>query len=386
MAKQRRVAVMLELEWPYKRHHEVFAGVMRYALARGGWQCVPEAFAGSSPEAKQWQTSYDGIIARATRPLAEWAHQAGIPLVNVWFSSPVNNVPLVAPDVAAAGRMAAEHLIARGFRHFGFLGIARQKPVKVQLGGFRAALAKQGFSCSVLMVAERYWAGPQNWQKFSARLDEWIASWPLPIGVCAPYDLLCRYLACACARRGVQVPHEAALVGTHNEPVICAHPEPSLTSIELGYERVGFRAAELLDALMDGAPPPGEPVYVEPVELLPRQSTDALAVDDPLVAEALRFIAEHSNERIRVGDVAAGIHAERRTLERHFRAALGRSIAREIARLCVERLKRRLIESDTPLASLARENGFQDTTQLCAVFRRIEGISPSAYRRNRRRT
>ncbi len=384
MARQRRMAVMLELEWPYKRHHEVFAGIMHYAQQRGNWECIPELFAGSPPGAERSQAPYDGVIARVTRPLAEWARGAGIPLVNVWFSSPVTDVPLVAPDIAAAGRMAAEHLMARGFRHFGFLGIARQKPIKVQLGGFRAALAESGFSCSSLLVADRYWAGPKNWQRFSARLDEWIDSWSLPIGVCVSYDLLCRYLACACARREVRVPYDAALVGTGNEPVICAHPEPSLTSIELGYERVGFRAAELLEAMIDGRRPPSEPVYVEPVELLPRQSTDALAVDDPLVAAALRFIAEHSDEQIRVGDVAVGIHVERRTLERRFRACLGRSIAGEIARLRVERLKRRLLESDTLIRELARESGFRDTMQMCAVFRRIEGISPSAYRRNRR--
>ncbi len=384
MTEQRRVAVMLELEWPYKRHHEVFAGIMHYAQQRGGWECIPEAFAGPSPNGQRPKAPYDGIIARATRPLAEWARGMGVPLVNVWYSSPVTDVPLVAPDIAAAGRMAAEHLIARGFRRFGFLGIARQRPVKVQLAGFQAALAEWGFSCSSLLVAERYWANPRNWQRFSARLHEWIASWSLPIGVCVSYDLLCRYLACACASRRVRVPYDAALVGTGNEPVICADPKPSLTSIELGYERVGFRAAELLDALMDGAPAPGGLVHLEPVELLPRQSTDALAVNDPLIAAALRFIAEHSHEPIRVGDVAAGIHVERRTLERRFRASLGRSIAREIARLRVERLKRRLVESNTPIKHLARENGFGNTTQMCAVFRRVEGISPSAYRRSRR--
>lgn len=384
MAKRRRVAVTIELEWPYKRHHEVFAGIQHYARGRGNRECIPDLFAGLSPGAKRSKAAYDGIIARVTPPLVEWTRRAGVPLVNTWFNAWVAGVPVVAPDFAASGRMAAEHLIARGFRQFGFAGYVRQRVAKQQLAGFRAALDAAGFSCSSLLLSSRYSASPKNWQKFNARLDDWIDSWPLPIGVYASTDLLCRYLACACTRREVRVPHDAALIGAHNEPVICAHPEPSLTSIELGYERVGFRAAELLDAMMDGSPPPAEPIYLEPVELLPRQSTDALAVDDPLVAEALRFIAEHSDERIRVGDVAAGILVERRTLERRFRASLGRSIAREIARLRVERLKRRLVESDTPMKHLARESGFHDSTQMCTVFRRIEGISPGAYRRNRR--
>ena len=284
MGKQRRVAVAIELEWPYKRHHEVFAGIQHYAQEHANWECIPDLIAGPPPDAKRSETPYDGIIALVTPPLAEWARQAGVPLVNTWFNSWVTDVPVVAPDFAASGRMAAEHLIARGFRQFGFAGYIRQRVVKQQLAGFRAALKAAGFSCSSLLVSSRFSASPKNWQRFNARLERWIDSWSLPIGVYASTDLLCRYLACACTRRDVRVPHDAALIGTHNEPVICAHPEPVLSSIELGYERVGFRAAELLDAMMDGAPPPAEPVYLEPVELLPRQSTDALAVDDPLVA------------------------------------------------------------------------------------------------------
>jgi len=386
MAKKRRVAVILELEWPYKRHHEVFAGLMRYAQQRGGWDCIPEAFVEASTAAGRGKRSYDGIIARVSRPLADWARKARVPLVNVWFSSPVKNVPLVAPDFAAAGRMAAEHLMARGFRRFGFLGHGRQEAVKAQLEGFRAAVEESGFSCSTLLVSPRYYEHPENWQRFTAQLDQWVSSWSLPIGVCVSYDLLCRYLACACARCNVRVPHDAALVGTHNEPVICAHPAPSLTSIELGYERVGFRAAELLDSMMNAARPPRRPVYVAPAGLLPRQSTDALVVEDLLVGEALRYIAENSHTKLRVSDVAAALVVERRTLERHFRAALGRSVGSEIARLRVERLKRRLVESDTPIKDLARENGFRDTAQMCALFRRIEGLSPSAYRRKHRRS
>jgi len=201
MAKQRRVAVTIELEWPYKRHHEVFAGIQHYAQQRGNWECIPDLFAGPSLDAKRSKAPYDGIIARVAPPLAEWARRAGVPLVNTWFNSWVTDVPVVAPDFAASGRMAAEHLIARGFRQFGFAGYTRQRVVKQQLAGFRAALGTVGFSCSSLLVSSSYSASPKNSQKFNARLDDWIDSWSPPTGVYASTDLLCRYLACACAKK-----------------------------------------------------------------------------------------------------------------------------------------------------------------------------------------
>ena len=385
MAKRRRVAIMLDLNWPYKRHHGVFAGTQEYARQCGRWECILDAYVEQSLEGGRSRPAYDGIIARVTPRLAQAARRASVPLVNVWVSSPVTDVPLVAPDLEAVGRMAARHLMARGFRQFGFLGFIRQRGVKAQRTAFEATLAEAGLSCSSLLVPVGYTERPANWQVFRARMDEWIESWTPPIGVSVSYDLLCRYLACACRRRGVQVPRDAALLGTHNEPLICAHPEPSLSSIELGYERVGYRAAELLDKMMDGAPEPGKPVLLEPVALLPRRSSDALAVDDQMVAAALRFISEHSHERIRVSDVVESLHVTRRTLERRFRAVLGRSIAEEIGRLRVERAKRRLTDSKTPIKRLAVEAGFGDGPQMCAVFKRIEGVTPSVYRRNHRR-
>jgi LacI family transcriptional regulator len=379
---KRRVALMLELDWPLKRHHGVFAGTQHYAQERGRWECIVDAHPQQRlVEGGRGTPAYDGIIARVRRPLAKIAKRVGVPMVNVWVNSPVTDVPLVSPDYEAVGRMAAAHLMGRGFRQFGFLGFSRQRTVKAKRRAFEATVAAAGYPCSALLVPSGYASRASNWGLFNERLDEWIDTWDLPIGVHVSYDILCRYLACACARKGVHVPREAALVGTHNEPVLCAHPEPSLTSIELGYERVGYQAAELLDQMMDGAPAPNAPILLEPTALVPRQSTDSLAVDDPLVAQALRFISEHGHERIQVSHVAAAAPTTRRTLERRFRAVLGRSVGEEVARLRVERAKRLLAESDTPIKRLASEAGFRDAMHMCNTFKRVEGITPSAYRR-----
>jgi LacI family transcriptional regulator len=381
MGENRRVAMAIELAWPYRRHHDVFAGAHRYAQEHGGWKFILDEYPELALESKPSKAEYDGIIGRATPRLVAAAEAAGVPLVNVWHSSPVTHVPLVAPDFEAVGRMAAEHLLARGFEHFGFLGRTREKSPREQLRGFRRVLKTAGFSCSSLMVPSNYATTAANWRKFTARLDRWIDEWSCPMGISTSYDLLARHVACACDRRGLNVPQDVAMVGTHDESVICNHPEPSLTSIDLGYERVGYRAAELLGELMDGALEPTESIYVPPGELIPRRSTDSLAVEDDLVASAMRFITEHSHERIKVGDVAEGVRAPRRTLERRFSECLGRSIAGEIARLRVERAKRKLVGTKATIKSIAREFGFADSLQMAVVFNRLEGMSPNAYRR-----
>jgi len=101
------------------------------------------------------------------------------------------------------------------------------------------------------------------------------------------------------------------------------------------------------------------------------------------VNRALRFIAEHGHERIQVGTVARKISTNRRTLERRFHASLGRSVAEEITRLRMERVKRRLVETDEPLKAVASAAGFPSAQQLYKTFLRVEGVSPKQYRQQR---
>lgn len=79
---------------------------------------------------------------------------------------------------------------------------------------------------------------------------------------------------------------------------------PSLTSIEIGYDRIGYAALELLDRRMRGLEPPTEPTSAFPQGLVVRESTDFFAVDNDVVAAALAYIAAHSHRRIGPDDVA----------------------------------------------------------------------------------
>jgi len=107
-------------------------------------------------------------------------------------------------------------------------------------------------------------------------------------------------------------------------------------------------------------------------------------VDHPQVAAALRFIGEHSHEGIRVCDVAKHVHVSERSLERYFGAALGRTIAEEIARLRLERATRLLVESHERIKRLASDCGFNSANHFHRVFLQRYGTTPLEYRRRHR--
>jgi len=384
LGRIRHVVVCIDLNWTVVHHLGVYSGIRRFAKEQGRWELAVDPFFGAGRRPVERRP--DGVVGRMTLRAARRAHRWGIPAVNVWLNSPVAGLPGVFPDAEAAGRLAAEHLLARGFRRMGLLGYHRDKWTTGLLSGLRARLAEAGGEVAVLRLRREFTRNQRTWDAFIAKLDAWTAAFAPPMGVLGAHDLLCRYLMNVCAEFGLKVPFDVGVVGTFNEPLICEAIEPTLTSIDLAFERIGYLAAKVLDDLMAGRPPPKRPILVEPGGLVVRQSSDAFVVRDPLVARALRFMSDHAHERIGVRDVARHLATTRWTLGRRFRLALGRTVREELARLRVERAKRLLLESGEPLYAVAKACGFRDESQMSRTFLRLEGVRPGAFRRRRRRS
>jgi len=380
-----RIAISLELDQGFKRHQESYAGCHQYADT-AGWHCTIEPAIDRVLTESKGPTPFDGILARATPEIAKAARKKNVPLVNIWLNSPVQELPSVFPDFEGSGVLAAEHLLARGFRHLAYLGYRSDIDSRLQSEGMRKVTRRENCNLTTHRFSRTSMEGPaRGWQPFVTGIQSWIESWQLPIGVLVCNDVFCRYLIDICRSKGLHVSQEVAIIGTYNESEICNAPPPSLTSIDMNCSQVGYRAAALLDRLMNGAKPPLDPIMVAPAELLPRQSTDLLAADDPAVTKALRFIADNTHDRIRVTDVVSAVNTNRRSLEKRFRQSLNRSIADEINRLRLERAKRQLIGTKASLKDIAADTGFRNSDHFSKVFSRIEGISPSQFRSERQK-
>jgi LacI family transcriptional regulator len=106
-----------------------------------------------------------------------------------------------------------------------------------------------------------------------------------------------------------------------------------------------------------------------------------LAIADTDVASAVRFIRAHAHEPIRVGDVLDEVPVSRRSLERPFRAVMGRGVWEEIRRAHLERAKALLADTEIPMSEVARGAGLTESQQLSVVFRQETGLTPTAYLR-----
>ena len=381
MPSQRTIAIAVELNLPFQWHYFIYSGAQQYARQNKRMHFVIDEFPEYRMDRKRDDgRPYDGIIARATRSLSNSAKRNGVPLVNVWRSSPVKNAPLVTIDNAENGRICAEHLLDRGFRRFGYLFREQHFTDIEEMNAFKQLVESQGFSCSTLPIGNGDIEDARSWGIMQDTISKWLKAFERPVGIYVPQGNLSRHIVHVCNNLGWSVPLDVAIICGENESIFCESPAPSLTSIARNFEKVGYESARLLDRLIDGGDPPDGPIMIAPQGIVPRNSTDFFAVDDELVSEALRYVNANLRHPLDVETIASAIATSSRTLQRRFLQCMNRSVAAEVRRLRIQLAKRMLAEPSYQIAQIARETGFRTANRMHEVFRRELDISPSEYR------
>jgi LacI family transcriptional regulator len=155
---------------------------------------------------------------------------------------------------------------------------------------------------------------------------------------------------------------------------------PPLSSIRLAAQQIGRAAVQLLERLLQGKSSPSVIPRIPPTEVVTRQSTDVLAVEDADVAMAIRHIRRHACEGLSVKQMLDAVAVNRRTLERRFVSVLGHSPLEEIRRVRLERAKA-LLQTDLAIYEVANRSGFATPEYLATSFLQATGMTPTAYRR-----
>jgi len=103
--------------------------------------------------------------------------------------------------------------------------------------------------------------------------------------------------------------------------------------------------------------------------------------DDGPVSNAMRYLTEHIREELIVHTMAQAVGVSRWTLHRRFEEALGKTPQQQINRLRMDCLKRLLTETNQPIAEIANTCGFSNPSHFTRFFKRLSGLTPSAFRR-----
>jgi LacI family transcriptional regulator len=374
-----RVALLIETSSSYGRG--LLKGIARYARLHGPWSFFlePGGQEETPPPLRDW--GIDGVITLLrTRRQARQVLATRLPVVDLDFTLPGSWG--VCNDEAGVARTCAEHLFSRGLRHFGFVGWApvpdgtlwesqREKT-------FVDTVKDAGFESSVYEWPDR--AADRAWGREQKSLARWLKALPKPAGVMASNDQRARHVLEAARAAAIPIPEELAVIGVDNDETLCELSTPSISSVSLDADTIGFQGAAMLARLMDGRRIPRRPELVPPLGVIARKSTDVLAMADPAVVAAVRFIEANISRPIRIADVLGVAQLSRKTLEVRFRRVLGRTPHEELQRRRLERVKTLLQQTDWPLKQIARAAGFTYVEHLHLIFRREVGMTPARFR------
>lgn len=366
---------------------DAIRGIADYAERFGPWRMLFSQIKDFDPEAPGGFSEFAGFLIFRDFEIG-WQNvrwPADIPIVSVEHPRSVITPYQVMPDYYATGRLVAEEFLNREYRRLAYCprtdlnsGLPRDAWDREQCAGFSDAVRKADAQLLEYPRVPAEWLRSEH-ERPSPELAEWYKTLHRPAAIMAATDVRARHVLLTAEATGMRVPEDIAVVGVDNEPWT-AIAFPGLSSVELDDYRAGYLGAQMLDQLMSGKRVDEKIIRVPPRRLVTRRSSDALAIDDPDVVNAVRFIGENASQPIEVRHVVEAVLISRRALERRFQQALNRTIQEEIRMARIGRAKMLLADEAIPLEQVAQMAGFVSAGALVAMFRRMTGTTPTAYR------
>lgn len=387
MAGPLKIALVYPTSLPWMA--DLLEGVRRYGMQSGGWQlltCPPSlAASGERPRTLGSLVGWQGdaaIAAIRSDDDRELVRKLGIPIVNLsGWEEELYGVPRVGLDNYEAGRIAAEHLLERGFHHFGYAGWKGVHYSRQRERGFRERVEREGATADVLLEDPGQARHPTLANELK-RLGHWLRALPKPCGVLAVQDYRAQLVMEACVAAGLRVPKDVAIVGTDDDAIVCEHSNPTLTSVCRNSTAIGWEAASLIDRMLQGVDVGCPDILVPPEGISERQSTDLFHHPDQVIQLAVAFMLRNLKDSPKVEDVARHAGVSKRTLEMRFKALTGKSPHQYLTAARIDHARKLLHRSSQQnLRRVAVECGFNSYSSFVAAFQGQTGASPSDYRR-----
>lgn len=327
---------------------------------------------------REWKPC--AIVTEWLPGLTEGLVALGCPVILVPSDEKVDGVFNVDVDDLAIGRLAANHLISRGYRNFAFVGRRDAHYAKQRLEGFQ----------SVVGDVPIYWEEFRDWRQYDEYwrdpdedMMDWLLVQPKPLGIFTAHDPTGRHVLEAAAQANLDVPFVVGVVSANDDESVCEMARPALSSIRLPWRKIAAEVMQTLEAVWAGKSPTG-PVLISSLEIVARGSSSFEAVSDILVRRSMQSLISQIASIKSVEDWATQSGVSRRVFERRFQAALGRSPLAMIQMQRIERAKILLSTTEIPISLIAERCGYQSNERLSVNFRALTGMSPANYRRSTR--
>ena len=388
----RIVGLIIESSRAYGRG--LLHGIARFARTHEHWSIVyRESMLADSITAVLAKSSCNGVLARIETIQQKTALlKLNIPVVDLRGRWMTPQFPQMICDQKAVAELAAQHLLARGYRRFAFCGFAGADYSQHRMRYFALAVRKAGYDLSIYETPAAPHRADTNINEnramaYEAQMANWLRKLPPQTGIMACNDVCGRLVLNLCHKQHLDVPNHIAVIGVDNDELLCDLAAPTMSSIRLPTEHIGFLAAELLERMMDGKKSAHRKTLLPPIDVTVRRSTDFTVAEDPYVVAAMAYIREKACTRINVDHILDHLASKnmlisRSTLDRRFQHALHCLPKDQILNFRMHRVRQLLLDTTYSLERIADMVGVSRASQLAAQFKRHTGQTPGDFRSN----
>ncbi|WOO40864.1 substrate-binding domain-containing protein [Rubellicoccus peritrichatus] len=285
------------------------------------------------------------------------------------------------------GALAAQHFLSKGYRHFAFCDYPRYNVetdhtlidyrFSGRFAGFQDTLTKAGVPIHEIR---------RGYNSEDEPLLVWLKNLPRKTALFTFNDALAVRVARLCAQANLEIPNDIALLGVDNDESLCPFVPPGLSSVDIGFDRLGHMAIKnLINILKNPNSASALTFSQQACSVVERSSTQGLATDDPALNAASRFITHHIAEPLNVNEIVSVSDVSRRTLETRFTKVTGHTIHEHLQQKRLEAATNLLTRTADSVDHIAESCGFKHTRHFCQRFKQSTGQTPLAFRKSRGR-
>lgn len=372
-------------------YHEeqTLVGIRRFALTQPDWRL------GILLAQQMNETMMKDVMAWKPSGVLVVTPFSRLPKLTAWRDLPMvvvdhrhqhpEGVSRIEVDAVQAGNRAASYFLQNGFRTFAVVLWPRNPPFSRLLEqGYMEILQREGITPARFQLTDGMW---QPWHR-NPELDEWLRDLPKPTALFCVSDSAALRIFEHCERLEIGIPYELSVLTVGNIPAFCETTRPTISSIPTHSDTMGFRAATILDRILQNPSPESahEPVceMIEAGEVIERQSSNLRAIEDPGIAKAADYLLSHVAQGVSLEDAARETGLNRRRLERGFKRHLGVTPGEYLRRLKIDHAKHLIRETDLRMNEVAYACGMAPEP-FSTLFRKETGRSPGVYRKEKSR-
>ena len=373
--------MLIVLDLSYQSAREQLAGIYHFQQMQSDWDItlIPSNDPRFQPAVQQSIANVDGAIVKigSALDMSPILQSGKLPLI-ILERPPREQIAalensnrpfaVIGIDNRKVGAMAADYLSHLGnFASYLFIHDPNDNEwSRLRGSSFRNAMRKRRHGVKILSLED---------------FERELPALETPMAIFTAFDLLSTNVVKICRKANLSIPDYVAVLGVDNDSALCENTSPTLSSIRLDHENLGYSAAKALDALMSGKRSRTEE-ELPPLDVIVRNSTTYLPPARLLVDRATRIIEERGTQGIHVTDIARQLGVSASLLKLRFRQAHNRSLRDALIATRLDEVKHLLTASDYPVEQIAKLCGFSSSVVLSHLFKKKFGISPGKWRKS----